>query len=52
MIEGVGGTDLGGQVKIMKWVHLGLGTAKISLDHYLQLFECINIEKVKWNKGV
>lgn len=52
MIEGVGGTDLGGQVKGIKWVHLGLETAKIGLDNYLQLFGCVNTKKGKVLLGV
>lgn len=39
--EGVGGTDLGGRVTGMKWVHLGLETAKafITICNYLNVRE-------------
>lgn len=47
VIEGVGGTDLGGRVIGIKWVHLNLKTAKTGLDNYLQLFGCINIRESK-----
>lgn len=52
MIEGVGGTDLGGQAAGMKWVHPGLETVKIGPDNDLQLFGCIHTKENKVLLGV
>lgn len=52
MIEGVGGTVLGGQVKGIKYVHLGFETAKMGLDNHLQLFGYINTKGGKMLFGV